>query len=403
MLPIASSAWVNGTKALGCFPVRDMAKRRTRELSDQVVGLAALLAPALGGATASPGVPDMEAARFAIHRHRVGPLLYGAVGSRKDRLDPGVYAMLEKNYRDNVESQTRALLVTTFIARRLAQAGVDWLELKGCPQASRLYSDPAYRASNDIDILVAPRDFRRATAALREAGFAPKRPPLMPDHPLAPLAYGVFRDIMLAHPSMPFVIVELHQRPFFASGRRATAQRFTRSPQAAGDAPQVPALDSAMAFYIVAHGALSHWARLKWLVDLVPLLAKLSDADKAGLIEQARAARAETSLAASLVLLEDLFPYAELGVLRPWLDARRDKRGIGLRRSIYERTISAATVAKNTPLYSSWETLRAGWLFFEAPSTRARLLTLGPFSSALKAVVTRVAHKERLRPLPEAR
>lgn len=54
----------------------------------------------------------------------------------------------------------------------LAAAGVEWVVLKGLDLAARVYDGPEERPSADIDILIAPHDYRRARAALESAGWA---------------------------------------------------------------------------------------------------------------------------------------------------------------------------------------------------------------------------------------
>ena len=368
-----------------------MADGRKFAWSDDLIRLVSHLTPALGGKAAPNAIFDETVAALAIHRHRIGPLLYAAALPRKDEIEPAVFATLERSYRANVRQQVFTELTLQLISACFEKGGVGWMVLKGLPQARLLYCDPAYRSSSDIDILVPPRDFRRAAGILEAAGFAPVNPPLSPLSPYAPAVYGILRDASFSHAKIPGANIELHQRPFFATGVRAESlQLVAAAPSGPGNFP-VLALGPDLAFYLIAHGALSHWARLKWLADLVPLFAKLSDDDKLRIIEVAEAVRATKSVAASLCLLDALFPFAALGPLRPWFEKRRGTRRVQGRLTLYTRAASQPVLERNSPLNNRWMALEAGWSFFEAPSTRARLLVLGPLSAALRATATSLA------------
>lgn len=55
----------------------------------------------------------------------------------------------------------------------LAGVGIRPLALKGSATAHLVYADPAQRERRDVDLLVRPREFDAAVAALRERGWAP--------------------------------------------------------------------------------------------------------------------------------------------------------------------------------------------------------------------------------------
>ncbi|MGH7894391.1 MAG: nucleotidyltransferase family protein, partial [Candidatus Binatia bacterium] len=61
------------------------------------------------------------------------------------------------------------------VRRALAAGGVGVLVLKGFYFAERLYGGLARRPQHDVDVLVRPRDFRRALRILRSLGFARRK------------------------------------------------------------------------------------------------------------------------------------------------------------------------------------------------------------------------------------
>jgi hypothetical protein len=62
-------------------------------------------------------------------------------------------------------------LATATVARRLTQAGVRCILLKGPALAALLHGDGAFRPYVDVDLLVAPADVARAENVLGELGF----------------------------------------------------------------------------------------------------------------------------------------------------------------------------------------------------------------------------------------
>ena len=160
--------------------------------------------------------------------------------------------------------------------------------------------------------------------ALARLGFVASYPPV----PAAPLLRGAIlgtvRDVMLVARDD----LELLDRtaPQIVLCRGA-ACGFPASAGRTGPMP-VPAIGPDLAFYLIAHGALSYWVRLKWLVDLLPMFARLSDAERLAVLDRARRARCENSVAASLLLLRRLFPFAAIAPLIPWLEEMQTRPAV---------------------------------------------------------------------------
>src|SRR6202012_3562955 len=107
-----------------------------------------------------------------------------------------------------------------------------------------------------------------------------------------------------------------------------------------GDGVPSPAVDVMLAFYLTTHGALSLWARLKWLVDLVPLFSRFDAAQCRAFLETVRGTGTESSVAASLLLLRQLFAYAVPEGLSFWLDPKAAEPAVARRLSLYSKMIS---------------------------------------------------------------
>jgi hypothetical protein len=341
--------------------------------------LAALLAPVFGGPVSALGHVDADLIRLAIHRHQVGPMLQAVLQREREVVAEPLMRELVDCRARNADRQVSDLARLHAIADIFAERGISWLSLKGTPQAARLYGDPSLRPSSDIDILVSPRDFVRAVTALAENGYIPSNPPV-PTGRLRALVLAAVRDVSLIAGDDHRCAVELHRRLFLAVGARTRRLRLTPD---TGALP-TPRLDADLACYLVLHGAQSYWVRLKWLADLVPLLAILDDRDKETVIVRARQVGAESSVAASLLLLRMLFPFASLGPLVPWIEMQEGREAVRRRLARYARMIGMEDDWKHSPLDNARITMGAYLSLFEAPSTRAYLVPVALLSSAVR-------------------
>ena len=364
-------------------------------LPSPLVRLAALLGEVLGGPAAPPGEISLDIAALAS-RHQVGALLYALAADGRHRLAPGVLEMLQQDYRDSGARRDTALSMLKRVSGQFAACGIGWMAIKGTTQAALLYSDAAWRDSADIDLLVSPGQFGRALDALVALGFVASYPPVPTRGLLRRAILGAVRDVMLVARADPRDSIELHRRVFFASGRHTD---FLAFPVVPGEVP-VPALGPDLAFYLIAHGSLSYWVRLKWLVDLVPLLAKLSGDERLAILERARKARAENAVAASLLLLRALFPFAALEELTPWLEEKASRSSVQRRLHRYGEFLGQGNDQKHSPLNDAWVGLEASLMLFEAPLTRARILLSAPISSVLRRTAGLLYRADRALTLP---
>ena len=267
---------------------------------------------------------------------------------------------------------------------------------KGTTQAAQIYPDPAWRDSADIDLLVPPDQFGRALDVLVDMGFVASYPPVPRRGLFRRLILGAVRDVMMVARDDPAESIELHQRLFFAGGRHAD---FLTLP--AGEGPiRAAEMGPDLAFYLIAHGALSYWVRLKWLADLVPLMGKLGDGDLVGIRSRAQNARCQSAVAASLLLLRTLFPFVALGPLQCWTDEISCKRAVRHRLHRYAETLGSDKGDIPSPLNDAGAMLEAAILLFEAPSTRLRIVLTAPISSATRRLAGLIYRSERSLTLP---
>ncbi len=181
-------------------------------LPPSLIRLSQLVGEPLGGPPAPVAILDEALVTLALRRHQVGPLLYAAALSGRHPVTPDLLQKLTQSYRASAARREISLAWLAQIAAQFATHGIDWMALKGAIQAGRLYADPAWRFSADIDLLVAPRDFRRALDALHGVGFVASDPPMPPVRALwGPLLRAV-RDVTLIARDDPTCAIDLHSR-----------------------------------------------------------------------------------------------------------------------------------------------------------------------------------------------
>lgn len=353
-----------------------------------------LLAQVIGGLLGGPPSAAIigESLVSLARRHQVGAMLHGAVMIGHHAISAENFAALESDYMFSVERRRQAVARLESMGQTFAAAAIDWMSVKGTTQAAQLYADPAWRFSADLDILVAERDFADALRALEGAGYVASYPPLPRHAVLRWLILLALRDVTLIARDDHRCAVELHRRLFFA--------RTLRLPRGADRMPVAePGPD--LAFYLIAHGAVSHWARLKWLVDLVPLLTRLDDDGRLGILSAAKAAKAELTLAASLLLLRALFPFAALGPLEPWLDGQSDRPAIRRRLQRYAQALDDRVgEGRPSPMNDAFAALEANLMLFDSAPARARLLLKAPLASLARRLAAAFYPEQRSLTLP---
>ena len=190
----------------------------------------------------------------------------------------------------------------------LTGAGVHALAYKGPALSLAAYGDIGARVCTDLDLVVSPREFARARAALVSAGYLARLG--MSRGQEAVLCFGQgHAEYARAASDAPFV--ELHWR--FA------AQRLPWSPevsdvlarsvlqQVGGVSALVPS-DADHVLLLSMHGTRHHWAQLEWLVSLSAFLRRDFDVD--AVMERATRIGARRALLVGTALADTLLHAA---------------------------------------------------------------------------------------------
>ena len=137
--------------------------------------------------------------------------LHGVLGVVFDKLPsleqthPEVWEKAQRCWRGQVVHSRRTRHYATETVNHFNNAGIDVLIVKGTDFADALYPVPQLRPTFDIDLLVRPDDWQRATDVLASHGYAEKtgqRPICGPT--------GTFGEQTWVHPLRVDIEVDLH-------------------------------------------------------------------------------------------------------------------------------------------------------------------------------------------------
>ncbi len=267
------------------------------------------------------GGADLSRAAVAASEHRVGPLLWRALGAAgaQEALGPvreGLGAAADAYRMEALLLLPRAVALAV---GPLTAAGLEPVVFKGPAVADR-YPEPGLRPMEDIDLLLPRSDHPRALAALEAAGWRVTRP-----------AGEDLYDSVLAHPEVPSLFVELHYALEGAS-QRVTALNADAlwARRRRIDCAGTPAFGLAPADELVvlaAHAGKPHhgFVRLVWTADLAMVVgdaaARGAPVDWQAVHDVAQAGRCLTVVAAALVMARragveappELFPLPRRG------------------------------------------------------------------------------------------
>ena len=134
--------------------------------------LVACLQGAGDGARALASFRDGDLAQLANHaaHHRVVPFLAVAVGATGAGAPEGAIRSLLRGHATRAAKHLLTVSDLETVVATLTAADVPFLVIKGPVLAERYYPSPDLRAYNDLDVLVRPGDFPRATDAIVAAG-----------------------------------------------------------------------------------------------------------------------------------------------------------------------------------------------------------------------------------------
>lgn len=175
------------------------------------------------------------------------------------------------NYLDDKLNNMSKILEFIAITDQLKSKNLDFISLKGPILSQRLYGDPTYRRYRDFDILLSQKDAEQAYYILIEMGYLPFLFELPKTDTEKKEFFKHIRDIPLYSSKTNFVI-EIHTKLFKfnhipQNQIESIIQSNLTSTSLSGRNFKVFNAELEL-LYLIMHGGLHRFRRLKWLVDI---------------------------------------------------------------------------------------------------------------------------------------
>ncbi|MFQ5877074.1 MAG: nucleotidyltransferase family protein [Acidobacteriota bacterium] len=238
----------------------------------------------------------------ALKHFECGGYLHGiwSRGAGRPALPDGWSAALARAHRRTAVDNLGALAQFRQVGRRLREAGIPFIVLKGADYLLDLYDDPAARFLTDIDLLIRPADIGGVARSLREGGYEVIQGPLYPED----------RRFEVVRPGPSGCRFEFHWWIGLPRRTRIDQEEVWRRsrPCAVEEIPcRRLAVEDAFLFH-AAHLADHYFGpSLKWVVDLRQMLRRRKP-DAAVLAERSRQWGVRIALYLSLRYVDKLFP-----------------------------------------------------------------------------------------------
>lgn len=239
--------------------------------------------------------------------HRLYPVVYRSLSKLDCQAVPrDVLTALSRQSRMNISRTFRMAAELIRILQVLEQGNIRAVVMKGIPLAHKLYGDMALRPSNDLDILVWPGDIDSARKIIEGQGY-------QADDQLDRMTPVQLRKwsecnqhIAYWHPDRK-VALELHWQ-LYCHGMNMPQLQTENSltqVQIVGQSMQVLEREELL-LYLILHGAVHAWFRLKWLLD-IDLMIRQGEFDWAALYQISERLGVKAVVNQSIILSQQLF------------------------------------------------------------------------------------------------
>lgn len=208
------------------------------------------------------------------------------------------------------------------VLAQLAQAGVDFMAIKGPVLAHMVYPDPPLRAFNDLDLVVRERDWSTMNQALIKMGFKAERDLPQPPPKLVPQA--VLFELKYWHEENK-LLVEVHYDDLLNAGLASRdVEGFWQravTVDIEGVPIRVPSLEDQL-IHLCAHAHYHGYTRINWLSDIAFIVRDHApQLDWKHLLETVRVEEAQVGVYYTMRFLDRLLgvsvPADVLATLRP--------------------------------------------------------------------------------------
>ena len=206
-------------------------------------------------------------------------LLYKRHRLSHQQIDDFLGEKESRNYLSEKLEQFAQVKEFLAVAKEFSALGIRFIPLKGPLLSYRIYNDATYRQYNDLDFLIEIFSVENAIEVLKKRGYVPTVYDLPTEDCKRKLLYRHMNEILLYNPDTE-IGIDLHWE-LFTGGRFVNKQLL----QQIIDKNQVRIVFQGQQFnafsvelellYLIIHGGLHTWRRLKWLVDIKSFLQRV--------------------------------------------------------------------------------------------------------------------------------
>jgi hypothetical protein len=190
-----------------------------------------------------------------------------------DRLPDRVYEQLKSRSAEACRCALRQAAELVRLHRAFGAHGIEMIPMKGVMLSVQLFGDPAMRSTRDLDLLVRPERLDEADQILRGEGYRRTDP----DCELTPKRkkwiLGCSHHFSYYHDQRR-QLVELHWRLLLWKTEHVAELWNHCQPMTWMGASFLALKDDALLLFLCHHGSFHQWRRIKWLGDVVALLAQ---------------------------------------------------------------------------------------------------------------------------------
>jgi hypothetical protein len=227
---------------------------------------------------------------------------YNISDESDEHLTDEALSAIKALHKQNLMRELQQKSVHARLTDIFSKNGMPFWGLKGQGIAGTLYPFAGARQSKDIDILVRPSDADAALDIMQKGGFKAATTRTADISNVRHFRSGLAKDAMFYDGQFGQQI-EMHRRLLYVEPSGFSA--LVRGETAAGEFITVDGV--AGMFYIIMHGAMDYWSRLKWLIDLSFICRRIDSERLGALLDMAERFSCKTALLASLQHCEQVF------------------------------------------------------------------------------------------------
>lgn len=213
------------------------------------------------------GAIDWDFFVYLTLHHKVYPIVYRYL-STLSAVPKEALLALQQQTNKNISQTLPMMAELVRVLKVMGKNGINVVVMKGFPLAYQLYKDITLRPSRDLDILIPPEELDKARMLIEENGYV-LRPPI------SNLTPDQLKRWMKSNQHIEYwqpdkgILLEIHWR-LDCHGMDIPLSQVKNSliqVQIAGQSISILGKEESL-LYLVLHGAVHAWFRLKWLYDV---------------------------------------------------------------------------------------------------------------------------------------